>query len=93
MVPAEGDYIKHGRIRGLSEKMEWELLDAVTGEVVDSGEIGGQAPGVLVFYTGDPEAGFTEYLTIESVDAQMSSAWERMGRRWIWDSHNPYSTD
>ena len=82
VVEAEGDYNGVGKVRGTSELMDWQLLDAVTGEILDSGQFGGKAPFVILGYNGNPNAGFTEQIGSMEITDMLAEIWRSMGRVW-----------
>ena len=83
VVEAEGEYNGVGKVRGTSELMDWELLDAVTGETLNSGQFGGDAPFLILGYNGNPNAGFTEQISTMDITEMLSALWKEMGRKWV----------
>ena len=82
LVDAEGEYNGIGTVRGTSELLDWELLNAITGEVLDSGEIGGEAPFVILNYNGNRNAGFKEEIGSMEVMDMLRELWLDRGLVW-----------
>ena len=72
-VAVQGDYKKIGKVSGKADKMTYTILDAVSGEAVAGGTIGGEAPFVILGYNGNPDNGFDEVLSPDTVVRELLS--------------------
>ena len=78
-VDVTGEYKDAGEVSGKAELMKWELLDAVTGEVLESGEFGGEAPFILF---PDERSGFDNEISYAEIQDMIEKLWRDSGRKW-----------